>query len=270
MVQGELSDVVGNSYRTGSGPTGEPANTDRPKPNPESTDMNRRGFLGKLGTYLAAGAVIASGIDAVLPKSAYAESSSSSAQSSQISDSYISKMMDLGSVEDILKGTNVTNVERKGNSTNFKELVYESDMPSLVLYDNSTVPDHNGASRRSAIIFKELAKQYEGQINFVSYDISKDPTQSGNYGGKDATKENIKSLPSIGMYSIDNSGDVTQIDILRGGPDEDKYINNMVNNLNGYWISGNLFNQDNPDGDGKVYRLNNTFKDWKVTGHIKQ
>lgn len=248
----------------------------------ETTELSRRDTLKGLAVLVGLASVPAGLVGLA-----------SEAEAGEISNSEIKRLMRRDSVDEILREEYssglINRVRYDGNRTNFKELVFQEHLspkdkkPVLVMF---YVGDErkNGFAKREAIIFEELAKEYQGKIKFVAYDINVQPdvirrgNQKWYFGREVENGEKITLSPSIGMYSTfdlvrgetqnSNDGRIKQIDIMRGGSSKNKFINTAIKNVTGYWIPGNLFMQDNIDGDGKVYRLNNTYKDWKVVGKV--
>ena len=183
-------------------------------------------------------------------------------------DDILQEEYDLGAIEQIeTKGF-------MGKKTTFKEKVYESDKPSLVMFYNSKEKKdkHKGYQNREAIIFKSLANSFSNDMNFLAYDISiqKDYTKdtSGNsYLGTEVQKnESVTGTPSMAIYSkfdlvegetaVKNNGEIKQIDIFRGGPNKDEFIpqwfktDGSINN----WV---IYNAINPN-DNYTYRAKNS------------
>ena len=202
---------------------------------------------------------------------------------SELTEAEISKYMAMPTVDDILvedynagRITQVKYDSRKG-TTDFDALVFQEhlkagDRKPVLAMISATATD---SSKREAVIFKELAKRYEGQIEFVIYTQGTEP----NLTPKDIeAKYGIKGAPSIIMYSPfdlvngetpeNNNGKIKQIDILRGGPKNNLQIPNWIRDFPVWWINPNLFCKATPDKDGLLYRFMNT-GDYKKVDNFK-
>ena len=243
----------------------------------------RRGFLSMFAKRAAA-AIVLAGASSIMTaagtKAAYGQDIAQKAD--EITESEIAEMMKKETVEEILKGANVEYVQRVGNDTNFDALVYQKNLKSeerkpvlAFFYHNKDPPDtlQKGTAHRSAIIFKTLAQKFVDKIKFVCYNAGMDPAKAANnYAWFD--KLGILTIPSIAMYSKfdvlkgetveKNSGQIKQIDVIRGGPVEDKFIAPRTRNNANYWIPTNLFMKQSIDKDNKVYRYNH--EQLKVVG----
>ena len=199
---------------------------------------------------------------------------------SELTEAEISKYMAMGIVDNILADdynagriTQVKYDSRKG-TTDFDALVFQEHLkaggrkPVLAMI-SATATD---SSKREAVIFKELAKRYEGQIEFVIYTQGTEP----NLTPKDIeAKYGIKGAPSIIMYSPfdlvngetpeKNDGRIKQIDILRGGPNADWRILKGEKSLGWLpfcvgWVDTNMTNPNY----SWCWRLNNSANEKKV------
>ncbi|MBI1970251.1 hypothetical protein HYS47_00740 [Candidatus Woesearchaeota archaeon] len=152
----------------------------------------------------------------------------------------------------------------------FRQKVYENTKPVIVLFgEDKTDLKQDGSlaySKRMQQVIEALADKYP-QIDFLffAYDHNTMTRQQFEHDFKLSN-----TSPMTVMYArhdvftgkrFDRN---VKIDVLRGGPKLDKDIPLLVKNLGGYWIPTNLFGQDNLERDGKVYRLENTFEDWKM------
>jgi len=191
----------------------------------------------------------------------------------------IDDYMSMDTVEDILEGTDVKYATYEGNGrTNLHELL-DTGKPALVLFYTNHPDKDNGTTERDAIIFRKLIEKYGDKINFVCYSVDTNKkAQKSFYDGvasSDKLNGNTLGYPSIVMFSYfdllrgetlnDNDGILKQIDILRGGPEKNKFIKPCYNNIKGWWIPTNLFMRPNDDGKLVVSRLNNSYKNWKDT-----
>ncbi len=234
----------------------------------------RRGFLSMFAKRAAA-AIVLAGASSIMTatgtKAAYGQDIAQKAD--EITESEITDMMKKDTVEEILKGANVEYVQRVGNDTNFDALVYQKNLkpeerkPVLVFFYHNRDPPSakgKGSAHRDAIIFISLAKMFHNRIKFVGYNA--DVRQETNADW--FNKMGLLGIPSISMYSTfdvlkgetveKNSGQIKQIDVIRGGPLEDKFIAPRTRNNANYWIPTNLFMKQSIDKDNKVYRYNNT------------
>ncbi|MFW9817925.1 MAG: hypothetical protein ACFFEW_18595 [Candidatus Thorarchaeota archaeon] len=178
------------------------------------------------------------------------------------------------------------NYDNSTKTTNFDELVYQEDLepkdrrPVLVMfYDNDTYARSEGdqAVLREAIIFKELANEYDGKVKFIVFEDDIDPSlvYGRNHGGL-LEKYGIKKAPSIAMYSFfdlengetpwNSDGTIKQVDILAGGPTGDKWIENKFLNCSFWWVDQHCLYKPNPDGDGKVYKHKNQYNIKELAG----
>ncbi len=187
-----------------------------------------------------------------------------------ISVSEIEQLMKRGSVNSILREEYnsglIQKVEynRKKRKTNFDELVYQEHLkpenrkPVLVFFYD-TKNNLSDGDEREAVIIKELAKRYNGKINFVCIDVAIEPDYTGfrNKGifGTEVKIEGIKGIPSLAIYSqfdlakvktIDNSTErIKQIDILRGGPGNNEVFSAWLKFLRDKWIPTNITSPNN-------------------------
>jgi hypothetical protein len=264
----------------------------------------KRDFLKKLGIglgSLAVSSTVFKGIESLIntadaethdSASGYAESAVHVPTMAEIE-----MLMARGSVDEILneeygtrvkKGT-IEQIKRKPQSiiTNFRDLVYQEEKdaldkrPSLVMFYVNSEKSKN-ASPREAIIFKSLANRFSGKVNFFTYDISiqekykKRKIFDSSFGNEVQKNEGIVEIPAIGMYSVFdlaeyetpdiNDGLIKQVDILKGGPDDNKWIPEWITSLTGYWIKPNLFAEQSPENNGKLYRFKNTFDYQEIKG----
>lgn len=213
--------------------------------NGNSEPLGRRQFIREGLTDLGVGAGIAAGLNAVAPKTAYASVD-------QLTDAEINRYMRMNRVEDIL-----------GNSAEYitpqswDRTIENSDKPALVfVYSNTRYKE---PSKRSAIIFRELAKHYAEKVNFYSCD-----------NVNDLIYKNIHGPPSIAMYSRfdlvngetpqNNDGRMKRVDIFRGGPNADWRINKEWLPFTDEWLQTNL---TNPNYQW-TWRMNNSWTEKKV------
>ena len=174
----------------------------------------------------------------------------------------------------------VVQVEYDGQKSNFDRLVYQADakasarMPVLVMFyvnhdTENKDPVKAGSSKREAIILKNLVRRYKGKVNFVVQEERTDPRWAADFAKGGNNLNNIEGLPSIAMYSPwdvvkgetpkKNDGKVKQVDILRGGPTANKWIEPWLPWLTP-WITTNLTQPNNK----YATRMNNTGDDKKV------
>jgi hypothetical protein len=171
---------------------------------------------------------------------------------------------------------------KKGQS-NFDRLVYQKDvkaserMPVLAMfYVNKSAHDSNkdpakaGSCKREAIILKNLVRKYKGKVKFVVQEWKTDPQWHADYRRGGNNHNNIKTNPSIAMYSPwdvvkgetpnKNNGKVTQVDVLRGGPSGNQHISTQTA-ICDYWINNN-YKTLKPSEN--VWRFKNKYKLSKV------
>ena len=217
------------------------------------------------------------GISAVIGAIYFGRPSSASAE---ISMPEIRRLMSRNTVNDILQKEYDDGVIKKieynneKGETNFDELVFQKNLnpeerkPVLILFYGSPGDANSKYEKREAIIFKELSKHYKGQLSFVSYNVKETKNIIGNIREiwKEITrKHGINASPSMAMYSTfdlaiqesphSNDGRIKQIDILRGGPDEDWRINkDWLPFLKDKWIATNLTSLNNQ----YAWRFNNS------------
>lgn len=250
-------------------------------------NQSRRGFM-KLATGLAAAAALgfAGQVYAQDEKQqgGVAKTAFESKKTPALTEKNITDLMKYDSVSGILKEKEIipatldfVTYDAEKKVTNFDALVYQNALkqeerkPVLVFFYANKPKENvsNDASARDAIIFKKLAMDFGEHIKFVAYDGDVDPAKAAdNYAG--LFKMNILSLPSIAMYvtydvlkgetATKNSGEVKLVDVLRGGPDENKYIQGAINNSTNYWIATNILLKQSPKKDGQVYRHGNAWK----------
>jgi hypothetical protein len=201
-------------------------------------------------------------------------------------------MLDMAktTVDDILepcykKGMVKVKYKSYTGKDNFDELVYKIGKPTVVLfYDVKPEKQSPDVAKREAIVFKTLSEMYGNKLNFVVYNDRIAPKKRGlhpNDGywniSERSIKECIKGLPSIAIYSkfdlekgetpTKNDGKLKQVDIMNGGPMEDKYIFPTFENTSFWWIQHHCFYQPSSfNGNKQVYKYNNTFKLIEVDG----
>ena len=231
---------------------------------------------------ILAGAIAVSGVDAFI-NPIYAQQKQEQ-KKDMIPMQEIERLMQRQTVDDILREEYDSGRIQKiryspwRGRTNFDESVYQKGnkdkMPVLVLFYAGDFQDftkeQNDCEKREAIIFKELSKKYKGNIRFVVFEDDTDPNLArNNHQGVRATY-GIIAPPSIALYSpFDllkgetperNNGEIKQIDILRGGPTADKWINPWIPFLSKKWIDTNL---TKPNGE-YVKRFGNSNKLQKI------
>jgi hypothetical protein len=166
----------------------------------------------------------------------------------EVTDSDISHQYD--TIDDILKGSNITKVTPR----NYKKLVEApTDKLGKLVLVYASESDVDSFSGRETIIFKELKKIYSDKIEFLSYDTHSIKAQRENRFIFENTPVNL--IPSVIMYNKEGK----LIDILRGGPTDNKWIKPWVEWLEP-WIKTNL---TNPNGE-YVIRMNNSSEDKKI------
>jgi|GEM_PF-5872130 len=252
-------------------------------------DLGRRKVLA----YAAAGLV------AAFTGTAYGQDAQQNAQGGvaktafttkkALSEAEISTLMDprkYATVDAILKDEQIlpakvefVEYDPRTRTNNFDALVYQKHLkpeerkPVLVLFYHNKDPTNGSLdlfSARDAIALKKLAESFTPQIKFVAYESDVDPALAANkYAG--VWRMGIPAIPSIAMYSTfdvlsgetleTNRGELKLIDVIRGGPDADKYVQGMVNNCSNYWIPTNLLMRQSIKRDGKVYRHN---AQWRI------
>ena len=267
------------------------------------TKCTKRDFLRKLGVglgSLAVSSTVFKGIESLVNTADAETHDSASYAESAVhvpTMAEIDNLMARGSVDEILreeygtrvkKGT-IEQIKRKPNSihTNFKDLVYQEDKqpldkrPSLVMFYVKSDKETDIQSRE-AIIFKYLSNTFSRDVNFFAYNIADQDDfkqrklLDSNFGYEVQKEENITEVPSIGMYSIFdlveyeepkiNDGLIKQVDILKGGPDDNKWIPEWITSLTGYWIKPNLFGKQSPENNGTLYIFKNTFDYQEIKG----
>ncbi|MBN2223745.1 MAG: tetratricopeptide repeat protein [Deltaproteobacteria bacterium] len=190
--------------------------------------------------------------------------------------------MKLATVDDILKSSYVkcmrlVKYDAATGKDNFDELVYKSGKPTVVFFDDSKPSEESSEfSKREAIVFKALSEIHGSKLYFVVYNDRIAPKKQGWTASEWSVNENIKDFPSIALYSkydlekgetlTRNDGKLKQVDIMQGGPSEDKWIFPTFENTYLWWINQHCLYKPNPDGDGKVYKYGNTFKLEEVKG----
>ncbi len=200
--------------------------------------------------------------------------------SAEISMPEIRRLMNRSTVDDILQKEYddglIKKIEynKEKRETNFDELVFQKDLkpderkPSLVLFYGSPGESDSPYEKREAIILRELSYQYKGQLLFSAYNVKE--TKNISEDIRDiwqhiTKKHGVNASPSIAMYSkfdlatretpSKNRGMIKQIDILRGGPDADREINeNWLPFLKDKWITTNLTSLNNQ----YAWRFNNS------------
>ncbi len=200
--------------------------------------------------------------------------------SAEISMPEIKRLMNRSTVDgilqreyenDLIQKVTYNKEERK---TNFDELVFQKGLsanerkPVLVMFYGSPGDSDSPYEKRNAIVLRELAYQYKGQLLFAAYNVketknvSEDITDIWQHIIK---KHSVNASPSIAMYSkfdlatdetpLKNRGMIKQVDILRGGPDADGEINkNWLPFLKDKWITTNLTSLNN----AYAWRFNNS------------
>ena len=191
-------------------------------------------------------------------------------------------LMERGDVESILKEEYDSGLiqqikyDKAKEETNFDELVYQKNvpaderMPVFVFFWNGQPTRNYELSPRSAIITKELAKEYEGKIKFVSYEVHENPKLDWNNSKtKFPEKHGVNLTPSYGLYSQwdllkgetpeKNDGEIKQIDIQRDGPEANRNMQAHFENISYYWIRTNIFLKKNPE-DNTIARYENTYQ----------
>ena len=212
--------------------------------------------------------------------------------SAEISMPEIKRLMNRSTVDDVLQREYDNKLIQKikynpsTKKTNFDELVFQKDLspdkrkPVLVMFYGSPGESDSPFEKREAIVLRELSYQYKGQLFFAAYNIKE--TKNISEDIKDIwqhiiKKHSVNASPSIAMYSkfelatgetpSENRGMIKQIDILRGGPDADKEINeNWLPFLKDKWITTNLTSLNN----AYAWRFNNSGKKNRIFYEIRR
>ncbi len=171
---------------------------------------------------------------------------------------------------DILEGTGITYLTPVTYDAEVYQRNSAQKSPVLVFFYGTDDEREVCASKRLAVVVKNLALHFGNKLKFCAYD-------EGKYGGgpttqrgtkrllsETATKEGLPGVPSLILYGSEQVTPITQkhssnreifvIDRSAGGPPTDKGILIMLRNDANYWIRGNILNLPNPDNDGKIYR----------------
>lgn len=196
-----------------------------------------------------------------------------------LSDNGIKHYMSMKTVEDILDCVPVKYAKYQGNGrTDVWDLLNSEKKPAIVFfYQNYKLNQSNDFSKRNAIILRYIFEKYADKINLICYNMDNlndaEDTNFDRIAQNGILHKNPFSCPSFVLFSYfdllngetpdKNDGKIKPIDVLRGGPDADKYIKNLYDDLTGYWFPMNLFVDHNCEGKKVISRLNNTYKDWK-------
>ena len=208
--------------------------------------------------------------------------------SAEISMPEIKRLMNRSTVDDVLQREYDNKLIQKikynpsTKKTNFDELVFQKDLspdkrkPVLVMFYGSPGESDSPFEKREAIVLRELSYQYKGQLFFAAYNI-KETKNISDIWQHIIKKHSVNASPSIAMYSkfelatgetpSENRGMIKQIDILRGGPDADKEINeNWLPFLKDKWITTNLTFLNN----AYAWRFNNSGKKNRIFYEIRR
>jgi len=192
-------------------------------------------------------------------------------------EAYVAELMQRGSVEDILKEevaeglVTFVKYDAKAGKTDFDDVVLQENLkpeerkPALVMFYQEL--GKKGPTNREAIVFKGLANAYRSAVKFVIHNNDADPTLAANNHKSIMEKYSIHGSPAIAMYATFDvakgekpakNGHLKQIDVLGGGPKENKQIAKWIKDFQEWWIDPNIFGKENPEKDGKLYRFLNT------------
>ena len=205
-----------------------------------------------------------------------------------ISIERIEELMKRGSVDEILKEeyenktieylvyNHPKNPEEVAKA--YKRFVFQENLkpeerkPVLVLfYSGDNDLEHHGvdATFRLSIIFKEIEKIYGDKINSLAFKVPYTDINAAAPYGKPLEKligiwvGGSTTLALYGQYDLlkeetpeKNDGKIKHLDTSDIGPREDKDVNPLMRNSKNYWIGPNIFNEPNPDNNGKLHRYN--------------
>lgn len=184
-----------------------------------------------------------------------------------------------------------------------KEVFQENEpvkRPVLVLLYTEEEKGNIDFSLRGAVTFKKLSKLYGANIKMIAINVPsfiEDKPYDSMYNQAMASPSNSMGIfatslgkrkkqlppargpPTIVMYSPyeiiegetpqSNDGKIKLIDMVYGSPFSNKDTQDYIAGLANYWINTNIFLEDNPDKDGKIYRLHNKGADsWKEVGNV--
>ena len=151
------------------------------------------------------------------------------------------------------------------NDDNYKKEILDYEGPSLVLFYDGNFK-RSPPSGRMIKVFETLAKEYSVNtldrfagkpIKFGAYDVAPIenlPIPKEKKFEKTA-QYNVLAFPTTKIYINGN-----EIDSLRGGPTDEKWIGEWVNFLGQEWIGTNI---TRPNGQF-YWRFNNTGQEQKV------
>ena len=187
----------------------------------------------------------------------------------ELTQAEVDTLMQRSSVDDILKeeyqSGKVKRVEYKDGKTNFRELVYQENIPvaerkPVIML----VADGDGKgwfdeeryefAKGDSVVLKKLVAQY-ADLKFVVYDpnIAPDFKETGNNSvsfGKELLQEGVTRGPSLFLYSlfdvtinetpVNNDGKIKLIDRIKGGMNNNKDISKLHKDITKYWLPSNI------------------------------
>ena len=175
---------------------------------------------------------------------------------------------------DILEGTGITYLTPVTYDAEVYQRNSAQKSPVLVFFYGTDDEREVCASKRLAVVVKNLALHFGNKLKFCAYD-------EGKYGGGKATqvgtgrifsetarREGIKNAPALILYNNKDKGvggKVCIIDRAPGGPSSNRGILELVKDMADYWIRGNILELSTPDNDHKVYRYENSFSIKEIT-----
>ena len=146
-------------------------------------------------------------------------------------------------------------------------------VPVIVLFYQAERDKHGHqdvleAGWRMEKVVEELADKYNGQVAFFKVAIDHHPfPRKGDFTRAFDVDGYSPLTVMYGRFDVltgKKSPHNFKIDVSRGGLKSDVDIPLVIKNLGGYWIPTNLLGRDNIERDGMIYRVENTFEDWKT------
>ncbi|MBI4141160.1 hypothetical protein HY485_04965 [Candidatus Woesearchaeota archaeon] len=187
----------------------------------------------------------------------------------ELTQAEVNTLMQRSSVDEILKeeyaSGRIKKVEYKDGKTNFKDLVYQEQLPQkdrkpviMLVADGDGIgwfdKEKYEFAKGDGVVLKKLVAQYS-DFKFVVYDpsIAPDFRETGKNTvvfGQELLQEGVMGSPSVFLYNLfdvttnetetTNDGRIKIIDKIKGGMNNGKDTVKLHKDITKYWLPSNI------------------------------